>query len=283
MAVITIGNTASGKVSRLNNVNAGKTISVVRGACEVATKTAKVEHDTKKGVVLQVKFAIAVTAPIFRSLDALHVVQDFGHQPCTRILVLHLALLQSLTDASDEAINRNHGKHRTQASQHADAHQLVKRNQAKPKSCKRCIDAVKALLTRIPVSKARWKYWCKQAVCSRKGLSSFQASSNSMKALPYSLYPYRIMGVIHPKVRPLRKPIDASAYARREDRKLYTVDHKQSQPVDQHNATTPKLTKYKTVDQNRKSLYQTPANLSICSAACSATTTIKVPKTVSLA
>ena len=46
--------------------SAGKTISVVRGSLRVNTNTAKVEQDTRKGVVDQVKLATAWPAPIFR-------------------------------------------------------------------------------------------------------------------------------------------------------------------------------------------------------------------------
>ena len=55
--VITIGNIASGNVRRLNSVSAGKTMSVVRGSSFVSTNTVKVEQETRKGVVDQVKFA----------------------------------------------------------------------------------------------------------------------------------------------------------------------------------------------------------------------------------
>ena len=64
--VITIGRTAKGKPSRLKSVRAGKTSSVVKGSVLVRTKTVKVEHDTRNGVVDQVKFAKAWEAPIFR-------------------------------------------------------------------------------------------------------------------------------------------------------------------------------------------------------------------------
>src|ERR1700712_1626504 len=68
IAVMTIGSTASGNVSRLNRVNAGKTISVLSGLSWVATKTANVLQLTKNGVVLHVKLATAVTAPILRKV-----------------------------------------------------------------------------------------------------------------------------------------------------------------------------------------------------------------------
>ena len=60
IAVITMGSTAKGNVRRLNSVNAGKTISVVSGSFCVKTNTVKVEQDTRKGVVDQVKFATAL-------------------------------------------------------------------------------------------------------------------------------------------------------------------------------------------------------------------------------
>ena len=60
IAVMTIGRIANGNVKRLNNVRAGKTISVVSGSLLVNTKTVKVEQDTRKGVLDQVKFATAL-------------------------------------------------------------------------------------------------------------------------------------------------------------------------------------------------------------------------------
>ena len=57
MEVITIGRIAKGKVRRLKSVKAGNTISVVKGVSVVKTKTVKVEQETKKGVVDQVKLA----------------------------------------------------------------------------------------------------------------------------------------------------------------------------------------------------------------------------------
>ena len=57
---------ARGKVRRLKSARAGNTISVVKGTSCVQTKTAKVEHDTRKGVVDQVKLANAWPAPILR-------------------------------------------------------------------------------------------------------------------------------------------------------------------------------------------------------------------------
>jgi hypothetical protein len=55
--VITIGKIANGNVSRLKRVKHGNTISIVNGASWVKTKTVKVEQETKKGVVDQVKLA----------------------------------------------------------------------------------------------------------------------------------------------------------------------------------------------------------------------------------
>ena len=60
IAVMTMGNTAKGKVKRLNSVRAGKTISVVNGSSFVNTNTVKVEQETRNGVVDQVKFATAL-------------------------------------------------------------------------------------------------------------------------------------------------------------------------------------------------------------------------------
>jgi len=57
MEVITIGSIASGNVSRLKRVNAGNTISVVNGVSLVRTNTVNVEHETRNGVVDQVKLA----------------------------------------------------------------------------------------------------------------------------------------------------------------------------------------------------------------------------------
>lgn len=68
IAVITIGNTAKGNVRRLNRVSAGKTMSVVNGSSFVRTKTVKVEHETRKGVVDQVKLATALKRKL-RSVD----------------------------------------------------------------------------------------------------------------------------------------------------------------------------------------------------------------------
>ena len=65
---MTIGKIVSGNVRRLNKVKAGKTISVVSGWLCVSTKTVKVEQDTRKGVVDQVKFAKDCAAPIFRNV-----------------------------------------------------------------------------------------------------------------------------------------------------------------------------------------------------------------------
>ena len=45
-----------------------RTMSVVNGLFWVATKTANVEQDTRKGVEFHVKFATAVTAPILRKV-----------------------------------------------------------------------------------------------------------------------------------------------------------------------------------------------------------------------
>jgi len=54
---MTIGRIAKGNVRRLNSVKAGKTMSVVNGVSLVKTKTVKVEQETRKGVVDQVKLA----------------------------------------------------------------------------------------------------------------------------------------------------------------------------------------------------------------------------------
>ena len=62
---MTLGNTARGKASKLNNARAGQTTSVVRGSSLVKTKMAKVEQDTKNGAVDQVMLLNAFMAPIF--------------------------------------------------------------------------------------------------------------------------------------------------------------------------------------------------------------------------
>ena len=54
--------------------------------------------------------------------DTLHIVQDFGHEPCSGVLVLHLSDLKGLHDPGDESVNGYHDEHGANASKHAKAH-----------------------------------------------------------------------------------------------------------------------------------------------------------------
>ena len=65
---MTLGNTARGNASKLNNASAGQTTSVVRGSSLVKTNIAKVEHETRNGAVDQVMLLKAFIAPIFLSV-----------------------------------------------------------------------------------------------------------------------------------------------------------------------------------------------------------------------